>query len=102
MGAYLVFTESGPILVLTGCPTVLDERVLAALRQRGVDKFIAYEVPVELVHRSYGLPFEVVAAELDDGPALRVLDFNGLHIFASLPISRLGTSVRYEERGRPA
>jgi len=97
VGAYLVFTEGGPILVLTSCPSMLDGRVLGALRRRGVDKFIAYEVPVDLVHRIYGVPFEVVAAELDEGLDLRVLDFNGQHIFARLPMAALGSPVHYEK-----
>lgn len=95
MGAYLVFTESGPILVLTSYPTILDDRVVAALRRRGVDRFIAYEVPVEVVHRVYGLPFELVASELGEGLPLRVLDFNGPHVFSSFSLSDLGNPVAF-------
>jgi hypothetical protein len=94
--AFLVFTEGGPLLALTSCPSVTDERVLTSLGRRGISKFIAYEVPVEYVRRIYGVPFQVIAAELEEGLDLRVLDFNGQHIFANLSLTELGRSVRHE------
>lgn len=96
MGAYLVFTETGPILILTSCSDITGAPLLQALQRRGIDKFIAYEVPLEEVHRLYGVPFEVVAADLEHGKDMRVLDFNGLHIFDSFSLSELGAPIPYE------
>jgi len=84
------------MVVLTSRPEIIDTRVLGALHRRGVDRFIAYELPLEVVRRAYGLPFEVIAAELDTGTEMRVLDFNGPHIFANLRLSELGRPVRHE------
>jgi hypothetical protein len=75
---------------------ITDTPLIDALRRRGIDKFIAYEVPVDAVHRLYGVPFEVVAADLEHGKDLRVLDFNGPHIFDSFSLSELGQPIRYE------
>ncbi len=95
MRAYLIFTGSGPILILTTHPSVDDERLVAKLRHKGIAKFIAYEVPVERVRRIYGVPFDVIAADLAGQEDVRVLDFNGHHIFASFSLSELGEAVRH-------
>jgi hypothetical protein len=92
----MVFTETGPILILTSCQDITDTPLVQALQRRGIDKFIAYEVSTEDVHRMYGVPFEVVAADLEHGKEMRVLDFNGPHIFDTFTLSELGTPIRYE------
>ena len=96
MRAYLVFTETGPILILTSRPSITDDPLVHALERRGVDKFIAHEVPVEEVHRLYGVPFEVVASDLEQGRDMRVLDFNGPHIIDNFDLSELGAPIPYE------
>jgi len=95
MRAYLIFTGSGPILILTTFPGVTDERLVAKLRHKGIAKFIAYEVPVERTRRLYGVPFEVIAGDLAGQEDLRVLDFNGHHIFANFHLSELGEPIRH-------
>jgi len=96
MRAYLVFTPTGLILLLTSCSCITEDSLLVALERMGIDKFIAYEVPVDLVHRSYGVPFEVVASDIERGKEMRVLDFNGTHIFDTFKLSDLGQPVAYE------
>jgi hypothetical protein len=96
MTAYLVFTETGPILVLTSRTCITEDPLLGALRRKGIEKFIAYEVSVDSVHRLYGVPFEVVAADIEHGKEMRVLDFNGRHIFDTFSLSDLGSPIPYE------
>jgi len=95
--AFLVVTGSGPILVLTTFADVRDKRFVAKLRHKGIAKFIAYDVPLHRVHAAYGDVFEVIAADLSGHEDLRVLDFNGHHIFASFKLSELGESIRIGE-----
>ncbi|OFV81628.1 MAG: hypothetical protein A2Y78_12365 [Acidobacteria bacterium RBG_13_68_16] len=95
MRAYLIFTGSGPILILTTFPVVTDDRLVAKLRHKGIAKFIAYEVPLDRTSRLYGVPFEVIAADLAGQEDLRVLDFNGHHIFANFHLSELGEPIRH-------
>jgi hypothetical protein len=97
MRAYLIFTGSGPILILTTFASVTDERLVAKLRHKGIAKFIAYEVPLERTRKLYGVPFEVIAADLAGQEDLWVLDFNGHHIFASFRLSDLGEPIRHGE-----
>jgi hypothetical protein len=95
MQAYLVFTGSGPILILTTFGGVADPRLIDKLHHKGISKFIAYEVPVERARVLYGEPFKVVAADLDGVEDVRVLDFNGHHIFASFRLSDLGEAIKH-------
>ncbi len=95
MRAYLIFTGSGPILILTTFSGVTDPRLVAKLEHKGIAKFIAYEVPLERTRALYGVPFEVIAADLAGTEDVRVLDFNGHHIFANFRLSELGEPIRH-------
>lgn len=95
MRSFLIFTGSGPILILTTFPEVTDPRLVSKLRHKGIQKFIAYEVPLDRVRSLYGVPFEVITADLAASEDVRVLDFNGHHIFANFRLSELGDPVRH-------
>ena len=94
MRTYVVFTGSGPILILTCFGSAADSGFVAKLAVKGIAKFIAYEVPLERVHAIYGRAFDVVAADLAGSDDLRVLDFNGHHIFAGFSLDELGEAVK--------
>jgi len=95
MKAYIIFSGTGPILILTTYPELQDPRLVDKLRHKGMVKFIAYEVPVETVKRVYGIPFEVIATDLGSAEDLRVLDFNGHHIFSRFSLMELGDPIKY-------
>ena len=96
MRSYLVLTENGPLLLLTSMNSITEEVLLDSLHGKGIDKFIAYEVPVEKVHEFYGVPFEIIAADLESGKELRVVDFDGPHIFNCLSFADLGGQIQHE------
>jgi len=93
MRPYILFSGTGPILILTTYPELSDERLLEKLLHKGIVKFIAYEVPLERVQSIYGVPFEVIAADLERTEDIRVLDFNGHHIFSRFSFSELGDPI---------
>jgi hypothetical protein len=99
MRAYIVFSGTGPILVLTTYASVDDGRLLEKLTHKGITKFIAYEVPVDRVQAIYGVPFEVIAADLEHSEDLRVLDFNGHHIFSRFSFTDLGDPIKCGDEG---
>jgi hypothetical protein len=94
--SYLIFTGTGPILVLSTYPTIDDPRLVEKLRFKGISKFIAYEVALEAVRSRYGAAFESVCRDLDDTEDLRVLDFNGHQIMANFSLGELGEPVKVE------
>ena len=95
MRAYIVFSGTGPILILTTYPELTDQYLVVKLAHKGIVKFIAYEVPLERVRSIYGVPFEVVAEDLEHTEDLRVLDFNGHHIFSRFSFDELGEPIMW-------
>jgi len=94
--AYLIFTGTGPILVLSTYPSLADERLRAKLRYKGIQKFIAYEVAMEAVKLRYAHSLANVAADLEDSEDIRVLDFNGHQIMANFSLAELGEAMKFE------
>lgn len=100
--AFIIFTGTGPILVLSTYPSLEDERLVAKLRYKGIDKFIAYAVDSEAVRARYVHSFANVAADLDGVEDVRVLDFNGHQIMANFALAELGEPLKVESAGAPA
>ena len=99
MKAYMLLTASGPIVILTSHETPEDEVFIGKLRAKGVDKFIAYELPWAQVEQSYGGHFKVVLNDLHETDDLRVLDFNGHRVFQLFRLDRLDEPLIYEPEG---
>jgi hypothetical protein len=93
MRAYVVFSSSEPVLVVTRHP-ISSPEVVTGFRRIGCLKFFAREVPVDLVRTLYGHQYEVVERALDENSTLRVLDYNGRRIFKYVPLSDLGPAYR--------
>jgi hypothetical protein len=95
MRAYLIFTGTGPILVLSTYPKLTDERLVGKLRYKGIDKFIAYEVELEAVKARYEHSFANISKDLEKDQDLRVLDFNGHQIMANFSLDELGDPIKF-------
>ena len=54
MKAGVIFTGTGPILILTTFDSFLSEEFADKLRQKGIKKYIACEVDIELCRKRYG------------------------------------------------
>ncbi len=93
MKAALVFTGSGPILVLTTFESFEAPDFVQRLGARGISKFIAHEVPLELVRERYGMRFSVIMGDLSQNDDLRVMDVDGYHVFRSFAFEELGPPV---------
>jgi len=65
-------------------------------REQHREKFIAQEVSVDLCKEKYGARFEAVKNDVKETDDLRVLDYNGHHIFLAIPFSEMGEPYRYE------
>lgn len=96
MKAGIFFTGTGPILLLTTYGE-LDDRTLAAkLAQKGIKRYLAYEVPEELVREKYGLHFKIILGDLKQSDDLRILDYDGHHVFYSFSLNELGPPIYHE------
>ncbi len=93
--AYLIFTGSGPILVLATYPKLTDERLVKKLRYKGIDKFIAYQVDLDAVEERYARSFDSVLRDLHGVEDIQVLDFNGHQIMANFSLEELGDPIKF-------
>jgi hypothetical protein len=96
MKAYMLMTGSGPIVVLTSHASILDSALIEKLADKGIEKFIAYEIPIDLAEQCYGTHFAVVRGDLRETDDLRVLDEDGERAFKLFRFDELGPSLAYE------
>ena len=96
MKAGIFFTGTGPILILTTYSSLDDPKLVDKLTQKGIKKYIAYEVSEELVKERYGKHFNVIMGDLKQSDDLRVLDYDGHHVFYNFSMDEIGQPVFYE------
>jgi hypothetical protein len=96
MKAGIFFTGSGPILILTSYETLTNAGLLEKLSTKGLKKFIAFEIPMELAKSTYGHHFNVIMGDLHQKDDLRVLDYDGHHIMGLFQLKELGAPVFHE------
>jgi len=96
MKCMMLFTGSGPLVILTSHAKMTDTPLLAKLTAKGIDKFIAYEIPIEMARARYGGHFTVVEKDLHEDDDLRILDYNGERAFRLFHFSELEGPFMYE------
>ncbi len=101
MKAALVFTGSGPILVITTFESFQSPEFSQRLGARGISRFILHEVPPELVRKRYGTRLSVVLGDLSQKDDLRVMDIDGHHVFNSFSFEELGPAIYSEPSQKP-
>jgi hypothetical protein len=92
----IVFSGSGPILILTTYKEFSDEKFCRKLAQKGINKFLAVEVPEDICKQKYGQQYEVIMNDVKQEDDLRVLDYNGFNVFHNFPFSVWGEEYRHE------
>ena len=70
--------------------------LIAKLHAKGLDKFLAYEIPIKRCQDLYGFTYRDIAADLQDKDDIRVLDFDGRRIFLDFSLMELGDLFVYE------
>ena len=96
MKAGIFFTGTGPILLLTSYGDLDDATLVDKLAQKGIKKYIAYELPEDLVKEKYGKQFDVIMGDLKQTDDLRVLDYDGHHVFYNFSFSDLGNPIFHD------
>jgi hypothetical protein len=97
MKAVIVFTGTGPILILTSYPSIEDTNFVNKLKAKGIRKFISFEVPVDQCKGLYGYNYHDIVEDLQKTNDMRVLDFDGHHIFNNFSLKKMGPPFIYEE-----
>lgn len=96
MRAGIIFTGTGPILILTSYPSLDDPNFVEKLSRKGILKFLAYELDLALVKKHYGRQYDIIMNDVKQKDDLRVLDYNGHNVFYNFPLSQLGAPMVHE------
>lgn len=96
MKSYFLFTGTGPIVILTSYNSVEHPDVARKLESKGIDKFVAYEVPIETTKSRYGKHFDAVCNDLHETDDLRVLDYSGERAFKNFSFKELSNPIFHE------
>ncbi|MBW1769541.1 MAG: hypothetical protein JRJ65_21205 [Deltaproteobacteria bacterium] len=96
MKAGIIFTGTGPILILTTYESFKDPNLVSKLETKGIRKYIASEIPLERVKEKYGNQYHVVMGDLKQSDDLRILDYNGYNVFYNFSFSEMGQPIYIE------
>ncbi len=96
MKVALLFTGSGAMVVVTSHDSLTNPALLAKLKAKGIAKFAAWEIPVDMARQRYGGHYQVVMRDLGEADDLRILDYNGQRAFQLFAWSELGEPVLYD------
>jgi hypothetical protein len=97
MKVFYLMTGNGSLLIMTSYASLADPALLEKLSAKGIEKFLAYSVPVELAMQWYGKHFAIVAQDLHQSGDLRVLDYNGNRVFERLSFDEIGHPHVYDK-----
>jgi len=93
----MIYSGNGPIVILSTYSSLEDERFVKKITVKGINKFVAFELPVELCKARYGNLFDVVASDLEGVENdFRVLDYNGNSAFNRFSFKEMGQPIFYE------
>ena len=99
--AYVIFGGTGPILVVSkNSAGMQSEIAIERLVDKGIKKFIAFEVPPARAEERYGTRYRAAAQRLADEKDIRVVDVDGHHVFASFEFREMGEPVFVGELDR--
>jgi hypothetical protein len=96
MKVALLITGSGLLVIVTSHASFTDPALIGKLQAKGIEKFIAYEVPFAMAKDRYGGHFQVAMQDLHETDDLRVLDFNGERAFRLFRLKELAAPVMFE------
>ncbi len=96
MKTFLLFAGTGPLVLLSSHASVEDPVFLNKLEAKGIYKFIAHEIPLDLVKERYGTHFDIASHDLHETDDLRVIDFDGQRIMRLFKFSEYGPQYMHE------
>ncbi len=100
MKAGLIFTGSGPILILITYHSLVDPGLVEELKNKGIDKYAAFEVSTDLCRKRYGARFLTLAPTLEEKDDFLVLDYNSPHAFYTFKWEEMTGPMKIYSRDR--
>ena len=97
MRAVIVFSGTGPLLILTSYPSISDPNFVGKLKAKGLKKFVAFEIPLDQCRERYGSSYRDIVEDLQKTDDMKVLDFDGHRIFRNFSLKKMGAPFIFEE-----
>jgi len=98
MKSYLLFTVTGPKVMLTSYDSVEHPELIKKLKSKGIVKFIAYEVSVESTEAKYGKYFNNVFSNLNESNYLKIIDCSSERSSEKFSFNELSSPTFYEPK----
>ena len=95
--AYLVLSSAGAALILTQSDISSEPAVLAHSVGNGLNKYIAYEVPMERLKQNYSAHLGHIFNDPKETGQFLTLDDDERQVFRNISLKELGPSIIYEE-----
>jgi hypothetical protein len=96
MRAAIIFTGSGPLVILTSYLTFNEPGLVQKMQAKGIKKYMGHALPMELCEQRYREYYPVVLNDLRQTDDLRVLDFDGRHALLTFSCTEYGLEFIYE------
>jgi hypothetical protein len=96
MKAAIIFSGTGPILLLTSYDSITNPQFVEKLSTKGIKKFVAFEIPEDEIKEKYGTHYTSIMSDLKQTDDLRVLDYDGHHILMKFSVKKLTKPIYYE------
>jgi len=90
---FMIFTGTGPILVITRLNDMEGEVARRHMESKGIRKYIAYEVPYATAEERYGTRLHKAVDRLASEEDIRVFDVDGHHAFMVFDFTEMGEPV---------
>jgi hypothetical protein len=99
MRAYILFTATGAVVVMTKKYSIRNSQVLKSLGAHGIGKFVAHRIPIELAKKRYASHFDTVIHDPRQATDLKILEDDGEKVFKMFKFSDIGPAI-YHEPGK--
>ena len=96
MKSYLLFTVTGPKVILTSYDSIEHPKLLKKLKSEGIAKFIAYEVSIESTRAKFRKYFDGICNYLYESDDLRIMDYSGDSSSEKFSFNELSNPTFYE------
>ena len=96
MKTIMLLTGGGALVILTSYQSATDRGLREKLKNKGIEKFVSFEIPLDLARERYGARFSVIESDLHESDDLRVLDYNADRAFRLFRFDELGPPVVFE------
>lgn len=98
--AYLLFASPGTILAISKYDSILNPGALEKLKEKGLNKFISFELPVDSVKASYQAHFAHVINDPHLSDEFIILDDDNDQIFLNIDFKELRNPVYFQDGAR--